>query len=221
MNAYNGSLVDLALIGMVLCDLLLLGSSRLATYIQVVAVQGLIVSGLAFALHPGHMTVRIVILAVGSAIFKAGVFPWLLFRAVRLAQIKKEVEPYIGYSASLFIGVLILWLSLWLSSRLPIPGQSGISFIVTVAFFTIFTGCFLMVSRTKAITQVISYLALENGVYLFGLPFIGEAQMIIELGVFLDLTVGVFVMGIIMHHISREFDSLDVRNLSTLKDWGS
>ena len=66
---------------------------------------------------------------------------------------------------------------------------------------------------------MISYLTLENGIYLFGLPFVGETGLLIELGVFLDLMVGVFLMGIMIHHIRSEFDSLDIRHLSSLKDF--
>ncbi|MBI2606474.1 MAG: hydrogenase [Deltaproteobacteria bacterium] len=221
MGIRNGSFVDFLLIALILGNLLLLGSSRLMSYIRICAAQGLLVSALTFILHRGEVSARIVVLVVGSAVLKAGLFPWLLIRAVRVAYIKKEIEPIVGYSASLIFGVLILALSLWLSARLPIHGKAAASFVPTAAFFTIFTGCFLIVSRTKAITQVISYLVLENGIYLFGLPFVGEAALLIELGVFLDLTVGVAVMGIIIYHISREFDSLDVKHLSTLKDWGS
>jgi hydrogenase-4 component E len=221
MDLGNSSLIDLVLIGIVLANLLLLGSSRLVTYIQISAFQGFIVSAMTLVFCRGEISLRLVVLAVGAAILKAGVFPWLLLRAIRKANIKAEIEPIVGYSASILAGVLILALSIWLVSRLSIPVNGTLPFVMTVSFFTIFTGCFLLVGRTKAITQVISYLVLENGIYLFGVSFVGNVNILIELGVILDLTVGIFVMGIIVHHISREFDSLDMRKLSTLKDWGS
>ena len=221
MGIHYGSFVDLLLIILVVGNVLLLGSSRLVTCIQISAVEGLVVTILTVALHTGEIGVRVLALALSSMLIKVGLFPWLLVRAVRVAHIKKEIEPIIGYAASLIAGVFIIALSLWLAARLPIPGKAANSFILMVAFFTIFTGCFLIVSRTKAITQVIAYLVLENGVYLLGIPFVGEAHFLIELGVFLDLTVGIFIMGIMIHQINREFDSLDVKHLSQLSDWES
>ena len=203
---------------LIFTNILLLGSSRLAFYVQVVALQGLLLGSLTLFLHKGALEPRVVALAISTTVLKGLVFPWLLFRAMREVQVKREVEPLVGYTASLVVGGILFGFSMWLSRKLPI--QSGVSskVILPVAFFTMFTGCFLIASRTKAITQVISYVVIENGIYFFGMSFIGEVPMFIELGILLDITVGVFIMGILIHHINREFDSHDVRRLSALKD---
>ena len=81
-------------------------------------------------------------------------------------------------------------------------------------------GLFLMMSRTKAITQVIGYLMLENGIYLVGATLAGPAHnlYIVEFGVLLDLLVGVMIMGIILNDINRTFDDVDTAYLEQLKD---
>ncbi|OFZ55606.1 MAG: hypothetical protein A2428_12155 [Bdellovibrionales bacterium RIFOXYC1_FULL_54_43] len=212
-------IIDSLLIIFILTNLLLLGSGRLATYIQMIAVQGVLLGILTVFIQHGGFRLRFALLAIGSTAIKGILFPLLLARATRLVHIKRELEPVIGYTGSLIIGAFLLALSLWISSRLPIPTPGKIDdYVLPIAFFTIFTACFLMISRTKAITQVISYIVLENGIYLFGIPFAGEAPVLIELGLLLDLTVGIFVMGIILYHINREFSSVNVNELSSLKD---
>ena len=79
-------------------------------------------------------------------------------------------------------------------------------------------GLLLIVSRSKAVMQALGYLAMENGIYAFGLAFAVEEPLLVEMGVLLDVFVAVFVMGIAIHHISREFDHIDTDRLSALKD---
>jgi hydrogenase-4 component E len=74
------------------------------------------------------------------------------------------------------------------------------------------------VSRKKAVTQVVGYLMLENGIFIFGQTLVRQIPFAVELGILLDLLVGVFVMGIAIHHISRAFDHIDTELLSALKD---
>ena len=86
------------------------------------------------------------------------------------------------------------------------------------AFATVVSGFLLLMGRTKAISQVCGYLILENGIYLFGLLLIRSTPLIVEAGILLDLTVAVFVIGIIVDRIQREFDTLDTRKLTSLRE---
>jgi hydrogenase-4 component E len=76
----------------------------------------------------------------------------------------------------------------------------------------------VLVTRRKAVTQVVGYLMLENGVFLFGQTLARDLPFAVELGILLDLLVGVFVMGIAIHHISREFDHIDTERLDSLQE---
>ena len=109
-------------------------------------------------------------------------------------------------------------LALHLAGRLPLPGVEGPSFLVPVALFTMMVGLFLIVARKSAVMQALGYLAMENGIYVFGMAYAVEEPLLVELGVLLDVFVAVFVMGIAIHHISREFDHIDTDRLSALKD---
>jgi hydrogenase-4 component E len=93
-----------------------------------------------------------------------------------------------------------------------------LSLLVPVALSTILIGLFLIVSRKKALSQVLGYLVFENGIFTFGVGAAYEAPVLVEMGVLLDVFVAVFVMGIAIFHISREFDSIDTTRLETLRD---
>jgi hydrogenase-4 component E len=79
-------------------------------------------------------------------------------------------------------------------------------------------GLLVLVSRLKAITQVVGYLVLENGIFLFGLLLLEQMPVLVELGILLDLFVAVFIMGIVVHHIRREFDHMDTHLLDAVKE---
>jgi hydrogenase-4 component E len=210
--------VDLLLVLLILTNLGLLGSSRLQGCIRLLAGQAVLLGLLPMLAGWHELGLRVVLLSLGGTLLKAGVLPWLLRRAVREAGVQHEVEPLVGFTTSLVIGVLLLGLALHLASRLPLPDAYDAGFLVPAALFTIMTGLFLVVGRVKAIMQVLGYLAMENGIYAFGLAFAIEEPLLVETGVLLDVFVAVFVMGITMYRISREFDHIDTDRLSALKD---
>jgi hydrogenase-4 component E len=90
---------------------------------------------------------------------------------------------------------------------------------VPLALSTILIGLFVVISRIKALSQVLGFLILENGIYAFGAALLLEQPLVVELGVLLDVFVAVFVMGIAIFHISREFDHIDTDALDQLADW--
>lgn len=209
-------LQDVLMISLVLTNMLLLGSSSLRTCIRSVAIQGILLGVLTLSLHGYHFSLRLVFLATMSMILKGLVFPKMLTWTLREAEIRREVEPFIGFVTSLLSGVALLVISLWISHRIPLPTTSNLA--LPIAFFMIFVGLFVIVSRRQAISQVLGYLIMENGIYFFGVAFFLETSFWIELGILLDVFVGVFVMGIAIFHINREFDHIDTERLSTLKD---
>ena len=79
---------------------------------------------------------------------------------------------------------------------------------------TVIIGLLVLTTRVKAVTQVVGYLMLENGIYTFGLTLAERVPLLVELGVLLDVFVGVFIMGIVVFHINREFDSLNSAHLT-------
>ena len=205
-------------------NLMALGSSRIPSLIRAMSVQGVVLGvmplliehlfGWEAMLH--HWPVLLV--AVATITVKGIVIPRLLNRAMRAANIDRDMEPLVGYVPSILLGAGGTIAAMALARSLPLlPEHSG-SLLVPGALAAVLTGFVLLIGRTKAISQVCGYLILENGIYLFGLLLIHSTPLLVEAGILLDLTVGVFVIGIIVDHIQRAFDSLDTRKLTVLRE---
>ena len=196
----------------------LLGGSRLVPIIRAAALQGALLALVSVTLRAREVEPGLAALALGSAVIKGYVLPSLLLRALRQVEIRREVEPLVGYNLSLLIGAGGLGLSALLGTRIAASAATSTPLLVTVALFTMWTGLFLIVARRKAVTQALGYLVFENGIYGFGVAVASEAPLLVEMGVLLDLLVAVFVMGIIIFHIQRDFSHIDVDRLTLLRD---
>jgi len=210
---------ELIIVAIILLDLSLAVSGSLATCIRLAAAQGVIAAILPLLAGSGAPESRAVIFSSTVILLKGVIFPWLLTRARVKANARKDVEPFIGYPASIILCLGAFAAASWLGTRLPLPETTRVAWIVPASLATIFTGFLLITTRAKAITQVLGYLVIENGIYVFGLALFVEQPLMVELAILLDIFVAVFVMGITIFHISREFDHIDTDELSQLSDW--
>lgn len=213
MTDFSNILVGLAM-GL---NLLALGSSRLPSIIRAAAMQGIVLGVLPLVLHH-ELTLLSVLVAAGAVGVKGFLIPYLLQRALRAANIEREEEPLVGFVPSLLLGAAATTVAVILGGSMPLLPEHAGSLLVPGAFSTLFSGLLLLIARTKAISQVCGYLLLENGIYLFGLLLIRSMPLIVEAGILLDLTVAVFVIGIIVDRIQRAFDTLDTRKLTSLRE---
>lgn len=203
----------------ILCTLALFGASRLAFCIRVAAVLGFmlgllpVLTGLP-GVHPSALIMAG--LAIG---LKAFVFPWLLLRALRQAAVRHEVEPTVGFSGSVWIGILLLAACVLAGRGMTAWPGAPAGLQLPASCFMVLAGFFLIAARRQALTQAVGYLILENGVFAFGSLLVPEAPRLLELAVLLDLLAAVFIMGIAIFHIHREFDHIDTQRLSFLRDW--
>jgi hydrogenase-4 component E len=167
--------------------------------------------------HPeiGLRGILLIIVTIG---LKGFVIPGFLVHAMREAEIQHEVNPVVNYMSSLLLGAVGTGLAMVFSYTLPLAEQHSDLLIVPASLATVWTGFLLLTTRRKAIMQVVGYLLLENGIFLFGLLLLEAMPFLVEIGVLLDLFTGVFVMGIIIHHISREFASISTVHLAELKE---
>ena len=198
-------------------NLLALASSRLPSIIRAAAFQGIVLGLLPLVMgHQSNWLVTLV--AFGTIAVKGFVIPGLLRRALRAANIDREVEPLIGYIPSLLLGAAATITAVALADGLPLEPEHVNSLLVPGSFATVVCGFLMLIGRAKAISQACGYLILENGIYLFGMLLIKSTPLVVEAGILLDLTVAVFVIGIIVDRIQREFDTLDTRKLTTLRE---
>jgi len=198
-------------------NLVALASSRLPSVIRAAALQGMVLGVLPLLVEePVRWMVALV--AVATVVVKGFVIPGLLRRALRVANIDREVQPLLGFIPSLLLGAAATIGAVAVAGELPLLPEHARTLLVPGAFATVVCGFLLLMGRAKAISQVCGYLILENGIYLFGLLLLNSTPLIVEAGILLDLTVAVFVIGIIMDRIQREFDTLDTGKLTTLRE---
>jgi hydrogenase-4 component E len=210
-------LFETLLVFVLLLNLTALGTSRIRTVIRTVAIQGMVLGAMPLLVHE-TIDARIILVSIAAIAMKGLFIPAMLQKAMRDVQIKREVEPFIGLIPSMLLGALATGLAVTLAQFLPLDDTRGAAMVVPTSLSTVLTGFILLTTRLKAISQVLGYLVLENGVFIFGLLLLEAMPFLVEMGVLLDLLVAIFVMGIILNHINREFSTLDTRQFSTLKD---
>lgn len=211
--------LDLLFILVLVVDLFVLASSRLRAGIRAVAFQGLVLAVLPVALAGKATSVgHVVALALGAAAVKGLAVPWLLARATRESLVSREPAPFVGFVPALSFGALGIIAAVWLTRGLPLPIPGKHPLLVPTSLGTVWTGLLLIVTRRKAVAQVLGFLILENGVFVLGLLLSDFMPAMVEVGVLLDLFAAVFVMGLVMFDIQRSFSSLDTEKLASLKD---
>lgn len=213
--------IDSCLTLALLLNLAMVATSRLSGCIRIFAAHSLLLSvlPLALQLHHGSMPgMHAWAIAIGTIGLKVILIPWVLLRVLRSGEIHIEIEPFLGFTASVLFGALITVASFGLTHHLNLPVEPATDMILPVALATVSIGLLILVSRLKAITQVVGYLVMENGAFIFGLLLLERMPVLVELGILLDLFVAVFIMGIVVYHIRREFDHMDTHLLDALKE---
>lgn len=206
----------MALAAMVITGIYLLGSTRIDSIVKLFAFQSLVLAVVPFLLGR-TITIHMVVIFAGTVALKVIFIPYMLLWAVRHVSIRRETAALLGVSKSLLAGGCLVGLSFFLSSRIALAEKAVSDLLIPSAFSIFFIGFLLLVSRTKAITQVVAYLVIENGIFLFGLLLIETTPLLVELGIFLDIFVGVFIMGIVINHIQNRFADTDTARLTELK----
>lgn len=201
-----------------LTGLMLAASSRLLHCIRLMAVQGILLGILPLlTAYPDAMSWKTLAVMLVNIGIKGAALPYLLTVAMRKANVRRELEPLIGYSSSLLIVLALLGLSFWVGTKLPLQGE-GVQLVMPIAFSTMLTGLFIVMARRKAITQTIGFLTFENGISLFGAGLMLEFGLVVELGILLDVFALVFIMGIAVLRINHEFEHIDADRLNHLSD---
>jgi hydrogenase-4 component E len=189
---------------------------RLKTFIKAIAFQGLLLFGIFFLRLNELNTINLVLLLLETLIFKAMVIPWFLHFLIKRNKITRETDPYVSNFASLFIITFVVMTTFFLANTLKGGVFENIYFVI--ASITIFTGLFLIISRRKIITHVMSFIILENGVVILSLAVGVEMPMLVNLGILLDIFVTVLVLGIFAIKIGDIFKEAEVDHLKGLKD---
>lgn len=215
-------LPEIILSAILATDLVLVSASRLLHCIRIVAIQGFLLGILPLVLWQWNEALphtELLLVSVVNLGVKCWLLPYLLKRTMYSANVKRELEPLVGYSISLMILLCGMVCAFIFGSGLPVTDFSVSPLVTPVAFTTMGAGVLMIVGRRKAITQVIGFLVFENGIGIFGTGMMLQYGPIVELGILLDVFVLVFIMGIAVFRISREFEHIDSDRLNRLGDF--
>lgn len=210
------SIIDFVSIGILLTAIALNGMRRLESSVKAYAINSWLLSGLigivAFMIGEFHLYMASIV----TFLSKGVVIPIFLRKVIRDMKVTHEVEPYISNALSLTIsGLLVAIVYASLKEGIFVTGFSRN--VLQISLAVILIGLFTMITRRKAITQVIGLLFMENGLFLAGFSLTYGMPMLIELGVLFDMLMGIIIMGIFAIQIKRTFASSDLDKLTILK----
>jgi len=210
-------MIDTILSFVLLSMLFSLGSSRLPGLIKVVAFQGIVVS-LVPLFSGADLTAGGVLFTLVTMVIRGIVIPLSIHIVIKRVAINRNVEPIIGFHASLFAGLVLIVAATYVSHRLNIPSTSASVLLMPTAISILVAGMFILMARRNAIAMVLGYIMMENGIYLVGTTFSTRAHHIVEFGILLDVLAGVMIMAIMLQNIKQKFDDVDTAHLRKLKE---
>lgn len=215
---YGPQLVNLFAAVLLLLAFAMLAQRRMISLINLFAAQGFVLfltTGLVAALTGQHHLYWSALLTLA---LKVIVLPWILHRLIRKLNVKWDVETLINIPTTMLVGIVLVVLAFNLA--LPISQLAGTVTRSTlgIALASVLLSFLMMITRSKAIPQVIGFLAMENGLFFAATGAVYGMPMVVELGVALDVLVGALILGIFVFQIRERFDSLDTRHLERLKE---
>ncbi len=214
----SAQLINLFAAVILLLAFAMLAQRSVRGLIDLFAVQGLVLflSTLVVAVTTGQT--HLYYSAALTLVLKAALLPWILHRLMTQLKIKREVEPMINITTTLLVGLGLVIIAF--NVALPIAEFSSTVSRGTlgIALATVMLAFLMMITRRKAITQVVGFLAMENGLFLAATSATYGMPMVVELGIALDVLVGVIILGVFFFQIRDQFDSLDIHHMERLKD---
>jgi len=213
----TGDVLILCAAGMLVTAYLMVGQKALFTAIRLFGLQSLLLAAVGATISVSEGRPELMVTAVLTAALKAFLIPWFLMRVIDRIGIHREIEPFLNVPASLLVCVGLTVVGYRVSTGFP-EGATGVSHhLIGVALSMLLIGLFLMVTRKKAITQILALLTVENAVFLVAVGVTSGMPLVVELGISFDVILAVLILGILVHRIVDRFESMDVSRLSNLK----
>ena len=213
----TGQIINLCAALMLLIGFAMLAQRRILTLINLFMWQGvmLFLSTLivAFTTYQHHL-----LWSAGlTLLLKVFLLPWILHRLIRKLEIKWDVETVINIPTTMLIGIVLVIVAFNVAA--PISQLSGTILRATIgiALACVLLSFLMMITRSKAVPQVIAFLSMENALFFAATSATYGMPMVVELGVALDVMVGMVILGVFFFQIREQFDSLDIRQMEKMK----
>jgi len=203
---------------LLLLSFAMLSQRRVVTLVNLLAVQGglLAVATLLLAWRTGQH--HLYLSAALTVALKAAFLPWLLHRLIRRLEVYWDTEPLLNISGTMLAGLLIVVFAFGLAQPITQLASTTTRSAIGIAVSVILLAFLMMITRRKAMSQVVGFLSMENGLFFGAMSATYGMPMVVELGVALDVLVAMLVLGVFFFQIREQFDSLDLHHLESLKE---
>jgi hydrogenase-4 component E len=204
--------------GLLLISFAMLSRRRTQRLITLFAWQGAILfASTCIVAHSSGLT-ELYYSAALTMILKVIALPWILHRLIQRLGAQWDSEPLVNIPTTMLVGLVLVIFAFGLAQPISMLATTITRHTLGIALAVILLSFLMMITRRKAVTQVIGFLAMENGLFFAATSATYGMPMVIELGIALDLLVGVFILGIFFFQIREQFDSLDLHHLEALKE---
>jgi hydrogenase-4 component E len=203
---------------LLLLSFAMLSQRRIVSLVNLLALQGalLFLATLLLAWRTGDRNLYFsAVLTLG---LKVIFLPWLLHRLIRRLGVYWDTEPLLNITGTMLVGVLVVIFSFGLAQPISALASTATRNSIGIAVAVILIAFLTMITRRKAMSQVVGFLSMENGLFFGAMSATYGMPMVVELGVALDVLVAMLVLGVFFFQIREQFDSLDLKNFETLKE---
>jgi hydrogenase-4 component E len=216
--SFDLQLLNLCAALLLLLSFAMLAQRRIVMLVNLLAIQGvlLLAATLLLAWRTGQN--HLYISAALTLALKVILLPWLLHRLIRRLQVYWDTEPLLNIPGTLLIGVIVVVFSFGLAQPISALASTATRSAIGIAVAVVLLSFVTMINRRKAMSQVVGFLSMENGLFFGAMSATYGMPMIVEFGVALDVLVAVLVLGIFFFQIREQFDSLDLHHLESLKE---
>lgn len=212
-------LLDLACGAFLLAAVLVLWRRDLTVIIRVLAMQGVALAAIVAVLAVHHQDAELGLVAAGVLVLRAGLLPYLVYRALPPAvDGHREVRPLVNVSASLLAGAVLALLAYAVSQPLVALSSSRETEAVSVGLTVVLIGLFVLVTRRRAISQVVGFLLVDNGITAVAFLISSDVPLIVEFGVWMDVLFAVLVLQLLATRMRAAFGHTDLDELRELRD---
>jgi len=196
----------------------MLAQRRILSLINLFALQGAVLALSTFIVAHSTVQHHLYYSAGLTLLLKVLVLPWLLHRLIRKLNVKWDVETLLNIPTSMLIGIALVIFSFNLAAPISQLAQGLTRGLIGIALASVLLSLLMMLTRRKAISQVVAFLSLENSLFFAATSATQGMPLVVEFGIALDVLVATFIFGIFFFRIRETFDSLDITHMEKLKD---
>ena len=218
MHNLAPQIVNLLAAVLLLLAFAMLSQRRVLSLIHLYTLQGITLVSANLVLGFVTNDTQLYLSAVLTLLLKVGLIPWILYKLVDRLNVKSDIEPLLNIPGTLLIAIVLVIVAFNVALPISQLASSAARGTLGIALACVLLSFLMMITRKKAIPQVIGFLSMENSLFFAAAAATNGMPMIVELGVGLDVLVGMLILGVFMFQIREQFDSLDIQHLDTLKD---